>query len=433
MAVQNTTTRPESPLIGGPSDRDAIVSETPVASAVGVPALPVKPVTFMSYNMTGADTVKCQWVRDLANEFKVDNCALQEHFKTVKSTEQWFRKQYGNFHTYVVPAYRMPGVDSGRGIGGMVQLALRSTAVPRARLATQSRRLQAQLLTFPTCKVLWVNGYLPCDPQVQTFDDTELVATLAEVEGLITTNNECEVVWAADLNYDMKRDNHFTRTVAAALTRMGLTSVWQGRDVGHTHIHIDGIGTSTINHFLVSPRLLELIEDCGPVHRGDNLSRHSAIFLSLRLGEVTRRQPAAQPPPRRMPAWDRATPEELHGYTAALHEKLQTVKCPGSLLYCKDPSCEDPRHTEQRDSVVLDLLLSVVETSYTTLPLTGRAGSRQGDGRDIIPGWSTEVEPHRRENNFCYRAWLAAGKPGRAKSMRPDYAATPSFGTLSAV
>ena len=217
--------------------------------------------------------------------------------------------------------------------------------MPRARLATKSRRLQVQLLTFPTCKVLWLKGYLPRDLQLQTFDDTELLTTLGEVESLITANNGCAVVWAADLNYDMKRDNHFTRTVAAALTRMGLTSVWQGREVGHTHVHTDSIGTSTIDHFLVSRRLLGLVEDCGPIHRGDNLFRHSTIFLSLRLGEIDRRQPVAQPPPRRMPAWDQATPEELHGYTTALHEKLQAVKYPGSLLNCQDPSCEDPTHT----------------------------------------------------------------------------------------
>ena len=53
-----------------------------------------RPVTFMSYNMTGAKTVKCQWVRDIAREHSVNFCALQEQFKTVKSTEQWFRKQF---------------------------------------------------------------------------------------------------------------------------------------------------------------------------------------------------------------------------------------------------------------------------------------------------------------------------------------------------
>ena len=71
---------PHSPAGPGaqPSDRDLVVS----------------PVTFMSYNMTGADTVKCQWVRDVGAEHNVNFCALQEHFKTVKTTDQWFRKKW---------------------------------------------------------------------------------------------------------------------------------------------------------------------------------------------------------------------------------------------------------------------------------------------------------------------------------------------------
>ena len=359
--------------------------------------------------MTGADATKCQWVREIAAEQETNYIALQEHFKTVKSTEQWFRNQYTGYHTYVVPAYRLPGTDSGRGRGGLAQLSLRSTAMARARVATSSPRLQAQLLTFPTCTVLWVNAYMPCDPQLQTFDDTELLATLGEVESLVTANAGCEVVWAADLNYDTRRNNHFTRTVAAALARMGLTSVWEGRVVDHTHVHTDGISSSVIDHFLVSRPLLELVEDCGPIHRGDNLSRHSPIFLRLRLGEVCLRQAAVQPPPRRMPAWDRATPEELHSYTMALQQRLQAVRCPGSLLHCQDPQCKESGHSDERDSTVLDILCAMVETSYTSLPLTGRAGGR--GGRDAIPGWSTEVEPFRLESNTCYRAWLVAGKP----------------------
>ena len=67
-------------------------------------------------------------------------------------------------------------------------------------------------------------------------------------------------------------------------------------------MHTNSISISVIDHFMVSRRLLELVEDCGPVHRGDNLSRHSAIILRLWLGEVHRRKTAAQPPTRRMPA-----------------------------------------------------------------------------------------------------------------------------------
>ena len=46
----------------------------------------------MSYNMHGAETIKCQWIRDISSENNVHFCALQEHFKTVKTTEQWFKK-----------------------------------------------------------------------------------------------------------------------------------------------------------------------------------------------------------------------------------------------------------------------------------------------------------------------------------------------------
>ena len=98
----------------------------------------------------------------------------------------------------------------------MAQLATRQLGVGRARVGTSSPRLQAQILTFPTCNILWINGYMPCDPQLQSFDDTDLVATLTEVESLVTTHTTCEVVWASDMNWDTCRDNHFTRTVAAA-------------------------------------------------------------------------------------------------------------------------------------------------------------------------------------------------------------------------
>ena len=283
-----------------------------------------------------------------------------------------------------------------------------------ARVESKSPRVQAQVVTFPNCKLVWINTYMPCDPQKQQFDDTELLESLATVEGIISASSDCEIVWSGDINYDERRDNHFTRTVTAALQRLGLTSVWKDHPVDHTHIHTDGVSTSTIDHFLVSPRLLGLVERGTALQRGDNLSRHSPILLTLRLGELPRREVAAQPPPRRMPAWDSATLEEKMAYREQLHRRLQAVQCPLSMLHCRDPLCRDGSHSEDRDSAVLDILLALVETAYTSLPLTGGVPGRPGgqkEQRDIIPGWSAEVEPFRLISNSCYRAWLAAGKP----------------------
>ena len=51
----------------------------------------------MSYNMTGADRIKCKWICEVAEDQDVNYVALQEHFKTVKSTEQWFRVQFKDY------------------------------------------------------------------------------------------------------------------------------------------------------------------------------------------------------------------------------------------------------------------------------------------------------------------------------------------------
>ena len=213
---------------------------------------------------------------------------------------------------------------------------------------------------------------MPCDPQTQHFDDTELIETLSEVERILASNSDCEVVWSADMNYDTRRDNHFTRTVSPVLQCLGLTSVWEGRNIDYTHVHTDGVNTSIIDHFLVSPGLLDLVEDCGPLHRGDNLSRHSPILLSLRLGDLVRQPTAAQPPPRRMPAWDSTTTEEKAAYTEQLYLKLQNVRCPQSMLHCQDPLCDDAGHTEERDGAVLDILLAIRRDCIHRPPSHGR-------------------------------------------------------------
>ena len=103
---------------------------------------------------------------------------------------------------------------------------------------------------------------------------------------------------------------------------------------------------------------------------------------------------------RRIPAWDRATLEELESYKGALEVKLLALQCPHSMLHCQNPLCDRKDHSEARDKVVLDVLLSMVECSYSSLPLTGKVGGRAGP-RDIIPGWSKEVGPHRKVAYTC--------------------------------
>ena len=61
---------------------------------------------------------------------------------------------------------------------------------------------------------------------------------------------------------------------------------------------------------------------------------------------------------------------------------------------------------------MLDILLSIVETSHTSLPLCGgRRVGRSASGCKALPGWTEEVEPFRKESMYWHRVWLAEGRP----------------------
>ena len=133
-------------------------------------------VTFMSYNPTGLDsTVKCRFSNDICEEHDVDFLSIQEHFKFTATTDQYFKKKFPDYYSYVVAAFRSPGQESGRAKAGLAQLTRKGIQVKKDRVATQGHRVQAQILNLPSSRVLWLNTYLPPDPQLKgEYDDSAL-------------------------------------------------------------------------------------------------------------------------------------------------------------------------------------------------------------------------------------------------------------------
>ena len=159
------------------------------------------------------------------------------------------------------------------------------------------------------------------------------------------------------------------------MERLNLVSLWSHHGVSHTFEQIcrnGRVSHSTVDHFVLSPRLLPLVVDCGVVHRGDNLSVHSPIWVKLQVGNLPlKKKPCASS--QKKPSWSQATQVQVDAYTEGLQAKLQAVHVPHSL-HCQDVHCRNAAHTEERDSLVLDMLCAVVETSYTALPQYGGKG-----------------------------------------------------------
>ena len=49
---------------------------------------------FMSYNSTGINTIKADWIRDLYKVTNIDFISIQEHFKKTKTVDKFFKDQF---------------------------------------------------------------------------------------------------------------------------------------------------------------------------------------------------------------------------------------------------------------------------------------------------------------------------------------------------
>ena len=201
----------------------------------------------MYYNSTGLDSAKTNWINDIINVCKIDCFQLQEHFKVTKSLESFFKKEFRNSDSYVVPGHREPFQEAGRAKGGLAQLCSRTLDIKKEKITTKHWGIQAQLLHVSDYKLIWINCYFPTDPQTLNYDDQELVAVLNEIEKVLDNNVFDDCIIGGDFNYDTRRNTGFVSHVKDFATRVGVKSVWEKFPVDFTHLHTDLKSTSILD------------------------------------------------------------------------------------------------------------------------------------------------------------------------------------------
>ena len=370
-----------------------------------------KILNFMSYNSTGMDTVKADWIQNLIKTCDIDFLQIQEHFKATKTVDKYFTQKFSESDSYVIPAYREIYQDQGRAKGGLAQLAGKKLDIKKNRIKTKNWRLQAQILNIEDYRIVWFNSYFPTDPQTVQYDDGELFPLLNEIEEILENNSFDDCILGGDFNFDKRRNTGFVGTVEDFIERIGLVSVWDKHPVDFTHIHTDLKSTSILDNFFVSKQLLDMVADAGPIHLGDNQSRHSPIMLKLRLPEIHLRKKEREILRMKKPAWYKATSDEINQYTTILADKLENITTPDSLS-CRDPNCKIEEHRSECDSHVLDVMGALLEVSHACIPLSGTGSSTSAKHKGSrLPGWKESVEPARSDSLFWHAVWLSAGRP----------------------
>ena len=371
-----------------------------------------KSVNFLSYNSTGLSPLKTQWIRDLTETCSANFIGIQEHFKRTKSLNNFFRKEFCNFDSYVLPAYREEGRDTGRAQGGLAQLCSKALrGVKKEKVLTGSWRIQAEILHFGDFRLLWANVYFPCDPRIVNFDEAELLQVQNELRKVLDNGGYDGCLCAGDWNYDARRTSGFARSMSKFLEDVGLVSVWEKFGIDFTHMHTDHKSTSILDNFYVNSTLLPYVEDAGPLHLGDNPSGHSPILLKLRVGDIPHcpQGEGDVRQPRRI-AWHKADNQQLKEYSEVLTRNLENLEVPETLKCC-DVKCGDAKCSQERDSFVTDVVAAWIEASYTSLPVVASTKVEGKQRRLVLPGWKEKCEPLRKDAKFWYSVWMSAGKP----------------------
>ena len=195
------------------------------------------------------------------------------------------------------------------------------------------------------------------------------------------------------------------------LQRIGLKSVWEKFPPDYTHLHTDLKSSSIIDHFFVSQKLLELVEDAGPVHLGDNRSRHSPIMMKINVADLKSECPKSTSSSQiRKPAWYKATESDKSDYTTLLGEKLADLE-PPDTLNCSDVNCQHEEHTTERDLHVLDVMCAIMEASHESIPLSAKVRPPGKSKMENLPGWNENVAPAKEDALFWHATWMSAGRP----------------------
>ena len=378
-----------------------------------------KSVKFLSYNSTGMNSVKTQWIRDLMDTCEANFVGVQEHFKKTKTLQKYFKTEFQNCDSFVVPAHREEGRDTGRAQGGLAQLCLKSLGgVRRERVPTTGWRIQAQILHFGDWRLLWVNVYFPNDPKLVNYDEAELLVVQEVLQDILDKGGYDGCLCSGDWNYDARRRSGFARCMAAFLDRVGLVSVWEKFPIDFTYMHTDNKSTSILDNYYVNAALLPYVESAGPLHLGDNPSGHSPILLSLRVADIPRRLLEEEVRVPRRLAWERAEDGQLREYKMAMQRKLEELET--ETLGCKDVKCQHLGHSEERDNYVLDVMAAWIEVGYSTIPPVPptRPAALGRQKRLQLPGWKENCEPLQKDAKFWYAVWLSGGRPSSGELHR---------------
>ena len=370
-------------------------------------------ISALSYNTSGWNLYKADYINTILVSHGIHICALQEHMQLANNLYR-IKKHFPNYELFSVPAYKNNAqISAGRPSGGISFLYSQNISKYITRVVCpNSLRVQGLKLCLPHINLLFINAYFPTD--IRGRDDSDVLHTLQDIKFLLDScDNSFKVMLMGDLNCDFNRNSTFVQWTTQFLSENDLLPLWDrfGWDFTFCQIrNINGVDRpicSTIDHFCVSSQLVDFCTEAMPLHMVENSSNHAPIYIKVNCGillDSVKEDNASHSP---SPKWDKATAEHKENFIFELTELINNLNVGNSLRHCRDIKCLDENHKTQIDDHILNVLEAIEEVTARNIPHTSPGKKKPHS----VPGWKEEVQPFKDEAYFWYQLWCSAAKP----------------------
>ena len=369
--------------------------------------------SFISQNTDGWSDNKAQTLNFVMETHNINFCFLQEHMQLEKNLYKVHNK-FENFCAFSIPASKTNSrISKGRPSGGLAILYRKSLEqfVSEIRIP-DSKRVQALHFKYKESAYVFINVYLPNDPQCDNFCDNELLQTLNDINFVFNKYDESvNFILSGDMNCDFSRNTRFVDTVQTFMLEHNLVTIWNKFPCNFTYTHHvpNNAGVysfSTIDHIMVKDDFIDKCIDGCVLHLGENLSKHEILYMKFKLDSSipSQRQVGSVMNAPNKPRWNQASKEQIDALLHTFNDSLKDIYFPYNALFCRNIYCDENSHRLDLDAYGIAILEALESAVDLHIPHSNAFNNS-------LPSWHEYIKPLRDDMNFWHSVWVSADKP----------------------
>ena len=250
---------------------------------------------------------------------------------------------------------------------------------------------------------------MPCSDNIEALE--EYSSILQEISSICIKSSTQFLVLGGDWNADPSRKDGRTKLFKEFIANENLMNVLDLdiANVPYTYESSRQIGVppsiSKIDHFLISPNLINSVSCYESIFLHNNFSDHIPLMLKLNIDVKFHETYEREFKPS--VAWHKCNNRSIDTYKCKLDQLLLKINPQHDALKCRNYKCT--LHKNYIQTLYKELIECCCDASKKCLPHTSLKNDNKRS--KTIPGWNEYVKEHAEKAKIWHDVWIECGKP----------------------